>query len=98
MKVFEVIVDDGKEVFKSVCSAKSKRALRKIYGGNGDFIKVTDITNTVDYASLRKRIDNLLANCEDFNKAEKSLVSEIIEQEYMNYLAKKNAKNTDDEE
>lgn len=45
MKLFECIIDDGKNVYKSLCTAKSKKELLNVYGGNGDFIKIKDITN-----------------------------------------------------
>lgn len=45
MKLFECIIDDGTNVFKSLCTAKSKKELLNVYGGNGDFIKIKDITN-----------------------------------------------------
>lgn len=45
MKLFECIIDDGTDVYKSLCTAKSKKELLDIYGGNGDFIKIKDITN-----------------------------------------------------
>ena len=45
MKLFECIVDDGTNVYKSLCTAKNKKELLEIYGGNGEFIKITDRTN-----------------------------------------------------
>lgn len=45
MKLFECIIDDGTDVYKSLCTAKSKKELLNVYGGNGDFIKIKDITN-----------------------------------------------------
>lgn len=45
MKLFECIIDDGKNVYKNLCTAKSKKELLNVYGGNGDFIKIKDITN-----------------------------------------------------
>lgn len=45
MKLFECIIDDGTDVYKSLCTAKSKKELLDVYGGNGDFIKIKDITN-----------------------------------------------------
>lgn len=44
MKLFECIVDDGKEVFKTLTAAKSRKALIDVYGGNGDFIRIKDVT------------------------------------------------------
>lgn len=44
MKLFECIVDDGKDVFKTLTAAKSRKALIDEYGGNGEFIRIKDIT------------------------------------------------------
>ena len=45
MKLFECIVDDGNNVFKSTVAARNKKELLNVYGGNGDFVKITDVTN-----------------------------------------------------
>lgn len=45
MKLFECIVDDGENVFKTFIAAKNKKDLLNVYGGNGTFEKIKDITN-----------------------------------------------------
>lgn len=45
MKLFECIIDDGKGVFKALTAAKNKKELLSVYGGNGKFEKITDVTN-----------------------------------------------------
>lgn len=45
MKLFECIIDDGNNVFKSKVAARNKKELLSVYGGNGDFVKIKDITN-----------------------------------------------------
>lgn len=45
MKLFKCIVDDGENVFKTLTAAKSKKELLEIYGGNGTFEKIEDLTN-----------------------------------------------------
>lgn len=45
MKLFECIIDDGKDVFKTLTSSKNKKELLSVYGGNGSFEKITDVTN-----------------------------------------------------
>lgn len=45
MKLFECIVDDGKNVFKTLAAAKNRKALIDEYGGNGDFIRIKDVTD-----------------------------------------------------
>lgn len=45
MKLFRCIVDDGENVFKTLTAAKSKKELIEVYGGNGNFEKIEDVTN-----------------------------------------------------
>lgn len=45
MKLFECIIDDGKDVFKTLTASKNKKELLFVYGGNGSFEKITDVTN-----------------------------------------------------
>lgn len=45
MKLFKCIVDDGENVFKTLTAAKSKKELLEVYGGNGTFEKIEDVTN-----------------------------------------------------
>lgn len=45
MKLFECIIDDGKDVFKTLTASKNKKELLSVYGGNGSFEKITDVTN-----------------------------------------------------
>lgn len=45
MKLFKCIVDDGENIFKTLTAAKSKKELLEIYGGNGTFEKIEDVTN-----------------------------------------------------
>lgn len=44
MKLFKCIVDDGVSVFKTLTAAKSKKELLDVYGGNGTFEKIEDVT------------------------------------------------------
>ena len=45
MKLFKCIVDDGKDVFKTLIAVKNKKCLLDVYGGNGTFEKIDDVTN-----------------------------------------------------
>jgi len=44
MKLFESIIDDGKNVYKNLSPANSKKELLEIYGGNGTFEKIKEVT------------------------------------------------------
>ena len=44
MKLFECIVDDGQDVFKTFVATQNKKELLSVYGGNGSFEKIKDVT------------------------------------------------------
>lgn len=44
MKIYEMIIDDGKNVFKCVRPAETKKALTKMYSGNGEFVRIKEVT------------------------------------------------------
>ena len=44
MKLFECIIDDGADVFKTLIAAKNKKAMLEKYGWNGNFEKIKDVT------------------------------------------------------
>ena len=45
MRLFKCIIDDGCDIFKTFVPARNKNELLKVYGGNGDFIIIEDVTN-----------------------------------------------------
>lgn len=47
MKAFEMIIEDREHVFKCVRPARNVNELKKIYGGNGDFVRIKDVTQTL---------------------------------------------------
>lgn len=49
MKLFRCIVSDGENVYQTLATAKNKKELFEVYGGNGKFEKIEDVTN--DYFS-----------------------------------------------
>lgn len=59
MRLYECIVDDGTDVFKTVTAAKNKKELLNIYGGNGTFVKIKDITEDTQYMSVECLRDSL---------------------------------------
>ena len=44
MKLFKCVIDDGRDVFKTLVPAKSRKELISVYGGNGSFVKIKDVT------------------------------------------------------
>lgn len=45
MKLFRCILNDGENIFETFASSKNKRELLEVYGGNGNFEKIEDVTN-----------------------------------------------------
>ena len=44
MRAFEMIIEDRDDVYKLVRPAKSEKQLKEIYGGNGEFVRIKDVT------------------------------------------------------
>lgn len=79
MKLYECIVDDGKNVFKTLTAAKNKKELLSVYGGNGSFEKIKDVTN--DYFT-NESPDNLafdLQKC-GWGRGEVELIKALLEE------------------
>ena len=59
MRIFKCIIDDGKDVFKTIVACKNKKEVLTVYGGNGKFEKVTDVTKNyfTEESVDRLRID-----------------------------------------
>lgn len=75
MKLFECIVDDGTQVFKTVTAAKNKKELLNIYGGNGTFEKITDVTKC--YPIDENKLDNTLRSA-GYGQAEINLLTALL--------------------
>ncbi|MEG0408443.1 MAG: hypothetical protein RR623_06170 [Bacilli bacterium] len=77
MKVFEVIIDDGKCVFKDTVASESLKQLKNEFGGNGKFVNIEDVTK--DYLSIdtRKLFDVL--HSANYKYGEIRLICELVE-------------------
>lgn len=77
MKLYHVYVDDGEQVFKTYAAAKNKKALLERDGGNGDFIKIEDVTmDHLCEGSAERLFDDLLRCC--WGRAEATLIAELV--------------------
>lgn len=79
MKLFECIIDDGRCVFKSTVAAENKETLLEIYGGNGEFVRIKDVTG--DYltdGSPELLAENLRSN--GWGEAEIALIVALLRQ------------------
>lgn len=75
MKLYECIVDDGHSVFKTVTAAKNKKELLNVYGVNGKFEKIKDVTN--DYPIDENKLDNTL-RAAGYGQAEINLLTALL--------------------
>lgn len=73
MKVFKAYIEDGRDVYRIIRPAESLNKFKSMYGGNGDFVKIEDITDTrylLDMQHLRQVLDRF----SDFGEDEKDLI------------------------
>ena len=75
MKLCECIVDDGTNVFKTTSAAKNKKELLNVYGGNGSFEKITDVTK--DYIIDENKLDDTL-RAAGYKQAEINLLTALL--------------------
>lgn len=81
MKIYECIIDDGRDVYKSIVTAKNRKELFEIYKGNGDFIRIDDVTKdyfTADSAALLQ--EHLMTM--GWGLAERLLISALLDEFY----------------
>lgn len=84
MKAYEMIIDSGETVFKCVRPAKDIKQLKYIYGGNGEMVRIKDVTEEygIDLDYLR---DVLLGKqIGHFGKVEIDLIIAIMQRCYDN--------------
>lgn len=79
MKLFECIVDDGKNVFKTLTAAKNKKELLSVYGGNGSFEKIKDVTNEYFTNETPDKLTSDLQKC-GWGKGEIELIRALLEE------------------
>ena len=78
MKLFECIIDDGKDVFKTLAASKNKKELLTVYGGNGSFEKITDVTNEYLILESVDRLRNDLQRT-GWGKGEIEIICALVE-------------------
>ena len=79
MKLFECIIDDGENVFKTLTASKNKKELLSVYGGNGSFEKITDVTN--EYL-ISESVDKLRCDLQrtGWGKGEIEIICALVEE------------------
>lgn len=78
MKLYECIIDDGRNVFKTIIAAKNRKELLNVYGGNGTFEKIKDITQNTQYMSVDCLRDSLART--GWGAEEITLLTALLEQ------------------
>ena len=77
MKLFKVYVDDGQNTFRAYTAARSKKAMLERDCGNGEFIKIEDVTKEhLCEGSAERAYDDLRRT--GWGEAEATLIAELI--------------------
>lgn len=84
MKAYEMIIDGGEQVFKCVRPAKDIKQLKYIYGGNGEFVRIKDVTN--DYPIDVDYLRDVLTGKHNghFGEVETDIICSVIQRTYDN--------------
>lgn len=83
MKVFECIIDDGQSIFKSVIPATNRRTLISEWSGNGEFVKIKEVTQDFPI-SIDKVIEAL--EYANFGETEKRIITIALDRTIENKL------------
>lgn len=79
MKLYECIVDDGRDVFKTTVAAKNKKELLDIYGGNGTFEKIKDVTKEYLTEESAEKLESDLLRM-GWGEQERKMICALVEQ------------------
>lgn len=77
MKLYEVIIDNGEDVYKEYGCAKNKKEFAKRYSGNGEFVRLTDVTNKYLNFDSVSVLDKCLKET-GWGKAERTILCELL--------------------
>lgn len=86
MKAYEMIIDGGENVFKCVRPAKDVKQLKDIYGGNGEMVRIKDVTEEygIDISYLH---DVLIGKCNGhFGEVETDIICTVLSRCYDNAM------------
>lgn len=78
MKLFKCIVSDRENTFSTITAAKNKKELLNVYGGNGTFEKITDVTKEYNTISVEVLEDTLKKA--QYGKGEIALITALLEE------------------
>lgn len=82
MKAYEMIIDGGESVSKYIRPAKNVKQLKYIYGGNGEMVRIKDVTKDfpIDLDYLHKVLRGQTQG--HFGEVETDIICSIIQREY----------------
>ena len=80
-KMFEMYIDDGQDIIKAARIGKSAADIKKRYSGNGEFVKVADVTE--DYPINEYKVMDALAAA-GFGEAEQEAIRHLLRTGYAN--------------
>lgn len=85
MKAYEMIVDDGQNVYKVTRAAKNLKELKSVYGGNGEFVQIKEVTDEVKIDTTML-YESLLKS--GFGMLETLLIVDTLKANYSNTIDK----------
>jgi len=83
MRAYEAIIDDGQDVFKVTRCAESEEAFRDLYGGNGEIVRIKDITDETPIGL--GRLEQVLV-AGGFGRQETAIILSTMRETYPNLL------------
>lgn len=87
MKAYEMIIENGVYdtlVYKEIRPAKDVKQLKEIYGGNGEFVRIKDVTEfyPIDLDALRKTLTGKQTGT--FGEVETDIIVSLVGRLYDN--------------
>lgn len=73
---YEMIIDDKEMVFKTVRAKENIKKLKEVYGGNGEFVRIRDVTE--EFKIDLQKVANALLKA-NFGEIEKDIIISILE-------------------
>lgn len=77
MKLYEIIIDDGKDVYKSLQVAKGKKDLINKVGGNGEIVRIKDVSKEYLTEESAELLDETLLKA-GWGYAERKILCDLL--------------------
>ena len=98
MRMYNCVIDDGKNIFRRVIPARNRKELAEEIKGNGDLIKVTD--ETKEYLTAEGSVELLRKTLMEagYGLAENDLLCRLLEEHQKSLTRKGKAKEDEEDE